>query len=205
MRGRNPRFETFFAKPRPWRAELNALRRILLDCRLTEELKWRQPCYTFDGANIVILGSFKNHCSLGFFKGSLMPDPENVLVAPGPNSRAARMIRFTGLDDIAGREEMLARYVRAAIAVEASGRKVDFSANKTVSLPDELRDALRKSAALKRAFQALTPGRQRGWVLHFQSAKLKKTRQERIAKAAPRILKGEGFHDAYKEGERKGG
>jgi uncharacterized protein YdeI (YjbR/CyaY-like superfamily) len=129
MTGRNPRFETYFAKPQRWQAEFNALRQIVLGCGLTEELKWRQPCYTFEGKNVVILSGFKAFCALGFFKGSLMPDPHHMLIAPGENSRAARMLRFESLADITGREDIIADYVRAAIAIEQSGAQVDFSAN----------------------------------------------------------------------------
>lgn len=199
MTGKNPRFETYFAKPRPWQAEFNALREMLLDCQLTEELKWRQPCYCLEGANIVILGGFKDFCALGFFKGSLMPDPDRMLVEPGPNSRAARMLRFTSLAEILKHEALIKRYVQAAIAVERSGQKVDFSANKTVPWPDTLQSALREDAPFKRAFEALTPGRQRGWILHFEGAKQAKTQRERIQKAREQIMQGLGMHDAYRK------
>jgi uncharacterized protein YdeI (YjbR/CyaY-like superfamily) len=195
---KNPRFETYFAKPRKWQAEFNALRQILLDCQLTEELKWRQPCYCFEGANIVILSGFKDFCALGFFKGSLMPDPEHVLVAPGPNSRAARMLRFQSIDEVMARDQQIRRYVKAAVHVEQSGEKVDFSANKNVPWPDELQTALKEDAAFRNAFDGLTPGRQRGWILHFESAKQAKTRGERISKARAKIMRGEGMHDGYR-------
>jgi uncharacterized protein YdeI (YjbR/CyaY-like superfamily) len=198
--GRNPRFETYFAKPRPWREEMNALRAILLDCQLTEELKWRQPCYTFEGANILILSAYKPCCVLGFFKGSLMSDPDKVLALPGPNSRAARMLRFTSVDEIKAREAQIRRYVLEAVEIEKSGRKVDFSANKNVEWPGEFRATLDKDKAFKTAFEALTPGRQRGWIMHFESAKLAATREARIAKARPQIMRGEGMHDGYRRG-----
>jgi uncharacterized protein YdeI (YjbR/CyaY-like superfamily) len=201
--GRNPRFETYFSKLRQWREELNALREIMLECDLSEELKWRQPCYTFDGANIVILSCFKSHCALGFFKGSLMPDPDNKLALPGPNSKAARMLRFTNLDEIRADRDLIKRYVASAIEVEASGQKVDFSANKSVTMLDELANALAKNKALKTAWDALTPGRKRGWVLHFDSAKQSATKASRIEKAAPKILKGLGIHDEAKAKTKK--
>lgn len=198
MTGPIPRFETYFAKDRPWAEEFRALRAILLECGLEEELKWRQPCYTFTGANVVILSGFKAFCALGFFKGVLMPDPAGILVPPGPNSKGSRILKFTGVDEIAGREALLKSYVRAAIAVETSGAKVDFSANKDVTRPAELEAALEKDEALRKAFNALTPGRQRGWILQFEGAKQSATRAGRIAKAAPAILRGLGPHDGYK-------
>jgi uncharacterized protein YdeI (YjbR/CyaY-like superfamily) len=200
MPGRNPRFETYFGKPREWGAELNALREILLACGLDEELKWRQPCYQFEGANVVILSSYKSGAALGFFKGSLLPDPNKMLQVPGPNSRAARMLRFTSVDEIADRTAAIKAMIRAAIAVEKSGAKIDLSANRHIDLPEELAAALNKDAALKKAWSALTPGRQRGWVIHFNGAKQSATRAARVAKAAPQIMAGEGMHDAYKKG-----
>jgi uncharacterized protein YdeI (YjbR/CyaY-like superfamily) len=198
MPGQNPRFEIYFSKPKHWLAEMNALRRILLDCGLDEELKWRQPCYCLDGANVVILGAFKNFCALNFFKGSLIPDSDRLLVAPGPNSKAGRFMKFTHVDQITGREKLIAKYIRAAIAIEKSGAKVDFSANKAVILPEELEQALKKSAALRKAWDGLTPGRRRSWVLNIDGAKQSKTRADRVAKAVPKILKGLGFHDEYR-------
>jgi uncharacterized protein YdeI (YjbR/CyaY-like superfamily) len=197
--GKNPRFETYFAKERRWKAEFNALRAILLDCRLAEELKWRQPCYTYDGGNVVILSGYKASCVLGFFKGSLMQDPDKVLLQPGPNSRAARILRFTGLDDIKSRAKQIKRYVHDAIAVETSGRKVDFSANSIIGRPVELEAAFSHDAPFKAAFESLTTGRQRGWVMHFESAKQPATRMDRIAKARPKIMQGEGMHDGYRK------
>jgi uncharacterized protein YdeI (YjbR/CyaY-like superfamily) len=198
MTGKNPRFETYFSKPRQWQAELNALRDILLDCQLTEELKWRQPCYTYGGANIVILSSYKTACVLGFFKGSLMPDPKKLLVEPGPNSKAARTLRFTSLEQITKSEKTIRSYIKAAIKVEQSGAKVDFSANKTVKRPEELEAALAKDAKYKTAFNALTPGRQRSWILYIEQAKQSATRADRVAKIKPKVLQGFGFHDEYK-------
>jgi uncharacterized protein YdeI (YjbR/CyaY-like superfamily) len=200
MTGRNPRFETYFARERQWKAEFNALREILLDCQLTEELKWRQPCYTFEGENIVILSGYKAGATLGFFKGSLMPDPDGVLIVPGPNSQAARMLRFADVAEIKKRRAQIARYVQAAITVAKSGAKVDFSANKAVKPPAELEAALKTDADLKKAFEALTPGRQRSWIIHIEAAKLPTTRVERITKARPRIMQGEGMHDGYRKG-----
>jgi uncharacterized protein YdeI (YjbR/CyaY-like superfamily) len=203
MSGRNPRFETYFAKPRQWQAEFNALREVLVECQLDEELKWRQPCYTYRGANIVILSGFKAFCALGFFKGSLMPDPAKRLVLPGPNSRAARLLRFTSLGEIKADRKLITDYVMSAIVVEESGLKVDFSANKTVVLPEELRAALAKNKALKAAWDRLSAGRRRVWVIFFDGAKQSATKAARIAKAAPKILKGLGMHDEAKAKSKK--
>ncbi len=199
MIGPNPQFEKYFARPQQWQAEFNALRHILLDCQLTEELKWRQPCYTFDGKNIVILSGFKAFCALGFFQGSLLPDPQGRLVAPGPNSRAAKMLRFTAMADIADSKAVIAEYVQAAITISRSGAKVDFSANKTVLYPLELDAAFANDNDFRAAFEALTPGRQRGWVLQFETARQSATRVARIAKAKDSILRGLGPHDDYKK------
>ena len=203
MTGPNPQFEKYFAKPQQWQAEFNALRRILLDCQLTEELKWRQPCYTFDGRNIVILSGFKAFCALGFFQGSLMPDPQGLLVSPGENSRAAKMLRFTSLAEITSRETLIADYVRAAISVAQSGAKVDFSANKTVVYPAELEAAFAEDDDYRTAFEAMTPGRRRGWVLQFVSAKQSTTRTARIVRAKDSVLRGLGPQDEYLKNQKK--
>ncbi len=196
--GRNPRFETYFAKRQTWHDEFIALREILLSCGLDEELKWRQPCYTHGGANIVILSGFKKFCALGFFKGSLMPDPKNILESPGPNSRAVKLVRFTGLAEVTARRATLKSYIRAAIKIAKSGEKVDFSANKKITLPDELYDYLKRNPDVKKAWDALTPGRKRSWVMHLESARQSKTRETRIAKAKAKIMLGLGMGEYTK-------
>ncbi len=171
----NPRFALYFDKRKTWREEFFALRELLLAAGLDEELKWRQPCYTYGGANIVILSGFKNFCALGFFKGVLLPDPAGVLESPGVNSKSARLIRFTSLAEVRNKSPAIKTAIKAAIAVEKSGAKVDFSANKNVARPKELLAAFITDAAYRKAFDALTPGRQRGWILLFESARQEKT------------------------------
>jgi uncharacterized protein YdeI (YjbR/CyaY-like superfamily) len=196
--GINPRFETYFAKRQTWHDEFIALREILLSSGLDEELKWRQPCYTHGGVNIVILSGFKKFCALGFFKGSLMPDPKNILKSPGPNSRAVKLVRFTSLAEVTARRATLKSYIRAAIKIAQSGEKVDFSANKKITLPDELHDYLKKNPDVKKAWDALTPGRQRSWVMHLESTRQSKTREARIAKAKAKIMQGLGMGEYAK-------
>jgi uncharacterized protein YdeI (YjbR/CyaY-like superfamily) len=198
MPGRNPRFEIYFAKRATWKQEFAALREILLACGLDEELKWRQACYCFEGGNVVLLAGFKEFCALSFFKGVLLPDPEGILVAPGANSLSVRMIKFTSLEGIVSRKVVLKNYIRAAIKVEQSGAKVDFSANKIVARPAELEAALAKDNNYREAFEALTPGRQRSWIIHIESAKQEKTKFERVSKAREKVIKGLGMLDLPK-------
>jgi uncharacterized protein YdeI (YjbR/CyaY-like superfamily) len=188
------RIDVFLEKAGAWREELAALRAILLDGPLDEAFKWRQPCYTFEGANVAILWGFKAFCGVGFFKGVLMKDPEGVLAAPGENSRATRVLRFTGPDEIAAGEATLRAYVQEAVAVEKAGLKVAF-AKDDLEWPEELIARLDTDPALREAFEALTPGRRRGYVLHVSQAKQPATRAARIEKWAPRILEGKGMHD----------
>ena len=190
----NPRVESFFAKAKNWPEELAALRAILLASPLTEEFKWRGPVYTVDGGNVAIVWGFKDFCALGFFKGVLLKDPEGILVPPGDNSRSVRMVKFTSLADIAAREAVLGDYIREAIANEKAGLKVDLPKD-DLDYPAELVDRLDGDPEFRTAFEALTPGRQRGWVLHFSQPKQSATKTSRIDKAAPRILAGKGMHD----------
>ena len=194
MSERNARVEAFFAKSGPWREELFALRAILLDSQLNEEFKWRSPCYTVDGGNVATLWGLKDSCVLSFFKGVLLTDAAAILVAPGRNSRSVRMIRFTGLPEITRMQSTVKDYVLEAIAVEKAGRKVEFKKD-DLDYPDELTDALDADPELKAAFEALTPGRRRGYVLHFSQARQSATRRSRIEKYAPRIHDGKGLHD----------
>lgn len=187
------RIEAFFAQDR-WQAELGALRAILADCGLMEEFKWRSPCYTVEGRNVAVLWSFRESAALGFFKGVLLKDPDGLLVAPGENSRSARLLRFTDLDQIAGMEGTIRTYIREAIELEKAGARVDLPKD-DLAYPEELLVALEEDPELQAAFDALTPGRRRGYVLHFSQPKQPATRQLRIAKSRDRILAGKGMHD----------
>jgi uncharacterized protein YdeI (YjbR/CyaY-like superfamily) len=190
----NDKVEAFFAKDGSWRGELTALRAILLDCGLTEEFKWRSPVYTAGGGNIAIVWGFNDYCGLGFFKGVLLKDPEGILVAQSENSRSARVAKFTSVAEIAALEDVLKAYVREAVANEKAGLKVDLPKD-DLDYPPELADRLDGDPEFSTAFEALTPGRRRGWVLHFSGAKQPATRASRIDKAAPKILAGKGMHD----------
>ena len=194
MSQQDPRIEAFFADAPRWRAELAALRAILLDSGLAEEWKWRSPCYALDGANVALLWGFKEECRLGFFKGVLLQDPKGILVAPGENSRSSRTLNFTSLDEIRHMEGVIRDYVRDAIDLEKAGCKVELPKD-DLAPPAELVAILEADATLKQAFEALTPGRRRGWILHFSQPKQPATRRSRIEKAAPRILAGKGMHD----------
>ncbi|MEQ9335374.1 YdeI/OmpD-associated family protein [Thalassobaculum sp.] len=190
----DPRIEAFFANTPRWQDELAALRAILRDCPVAEEFKWRSPCYTAAGGNVATVWGLKDACVLSFFKGVLLKDPEGILVAPGENSRSVRMMRFTGVPQIAGLKAVIEAYVREAVEAEKAGLKVDLPKD-DFALPDELVAKLDEDPALKAAFEALTPGRRRGWALHFSQPKQSATRVSRIEKAAPRILDGKGMHD----------
>ena len=186
--------EPFYAKAGTWQAELAALREILLACNLTETFKWRSPVYTFDGANVALVWGFKEACTLGFFKGVLLKDPAGILVAQGENSRSARVARFTSVAEIRKAGKTGKAYGAETIANEKAGLKVDLPKD-DLEYPAELVEALDGDPGLREAFEALTPGRQRGWVLHFSQAKQSATRASRIEKASPRILAGKGMND----------
>ena len=191
-----PRYAAYLKAAEPWQDELEQLRRIVLDCGLTEEVKWGAPCFTADGGNVVILGVFNEYCCLSFFKGVLLKDTDGLLEAPGENSRSGRLIRFTEADQILGMEATLRAYVHEAADLERAGAKVDFSKDRDdVPLPDELTAKLDENAGYRTAWEALTPGRRRGWLLHFSAPKQSTTRTSRIDKAMPRILDGKGLHD----------
>jgi uncharacterized protein YdeI (YjbR/CyaY-like superfamily) len=190
-----PKVEGYIRKNKRWEAELSALRRILLQSELSEEVKWRVPCYTWAGRNIVLLGAFKSGCVLNFVQGALLSDPHRLLVRPGPHTRGARVIRFTGADEIVQRQAILQAYVQEAIALEKAGRKVDYQKEPALPAPPELEATLARDPALKRAFAALTPGRRRGYLLHFAQAKQSSTRAARVERCRARILAGRGLHD----------
>ena len=193
--GRCPMGGTPECKVHAWDDVLKKLRTILLDCGLVEVLKWSMPCYTSDGKNIVLLTAFKEYCAVAFFKGSLLKDAKGVLVTPGENSQAVRQIRITRVQDVAKLEPILKAYVREALEIEKSGQKVNLKKITEYAIPEEFQHALKENAALKKAFTALTPGRQRGYLLYFAGAKQSQTRIARIEKCIPDILKGIGFYD----------
>jgi uncharacterized protein YdeI (YjbR/CyaY-like superfamily) len=192
----NPRVDrVFFGKPRKWQEELEQLRAILLDCGLTEELKWEQPCYTFEKNNIAVIGEFKDCCILSFFKGALLNDAKEILSKPGENTQAGRVIRFTDVKKILELELVLKAYIYEAVEVEKAGLKVEFKSISEHKIPEEFQNKLDENPTLKTAFKALTPGRQRAYLLHFSQPKQSKTRESRIEKCMPQILSGKGLYD----------
>jgi uncharacterized protein YdeI (YjbR/CyaY-like superfamily) len=174
---------------------MKKLRTFALGCGLTEELKWGCPGYTLEKANIVLIHEFKEYCAYLFFKGALMKDPKGLLIQQTKNVQAARQIRFTGVQEIAKLETVLKAYIKEAIAVEKAGLKVEFKTAAQFDMPDEFQSRLESMPALRRAFEALTPGRQKGYLLHFSSAKQSKTREARVEKCIPLILDGMGLDD----------
>ncbi|EEF22435.1 conserved hypothetical protein, partial [Ricinus communis] len=178
-----------------WQQEFEALRAIILDSGLEEQVKWGQPCFTLEGRNVVLIHGFKEYCALLFFKGALMQDPKNVLIQQTENVQAARQLRFTTLDEIRRLEKTIKAYVKDAIALEKSGAKVAFKKTTEFSFPEELERKMDDLPALRTAFEELTPGRQRAYLLHFSSAKQAKTREARIEKSVQRILDGKGLDD----------
>jgi len=188
----NPEVDGYFKKAKKWQEEFKTLRRISLDCRLTEELKWGKPCYTFQKSNIVIIQGFKEFCALLFCKGALLNDAKGILKKFG--WQAARRIPFTGVREIVKMELILKAYIHEAIEVEKAGLKVNFKQNPE-PIPEEFQNKLGESPALKTAFEALTPGRQRGYILYFSGAKQSKTRESRVEKCMRQILKGKGLND----------
>lgn len=191
----NPKVDTFLEKSKNWQEEFSFLREIALSCELTEDFKWGQPCYTLDNANIVLIHGFKEYCALLFFKGALLADPKNILVQQTENVQAARQIRFINVAQIKKMKSTLKAYVRAAIEVEKAGLSVEFKKTDEFAVPEEFQYKLDTTPGLKDAFEALTPGRQRGYLLHFSSAKQSKTRESRIEKCIPMIFDGLGLND----------
>jgi uncharacterized protein YdeI (YjbR/CyaY-like superfamily) len=190
----NPKVEIFLEKAEKWQAESRQLRTILLDFPLEEELKWGEPCYTVQGKNVVLIGGFKEYCSLLFFKGALMADPDGILVAPG-KVQAGRQIRFTSLRQIVAMKSTIKRYIAEAIAVEKAGLKVKLKAHSEYTIPEELQKKLDAMLSLRKAFEALTPGRQRGYMFHISQPKQSSTRESRVEKCVQRILDGKGFNE----------
>src|SRR5437870_303444 len=190
----NPKVDGYLRKSKKWQEELQKLRMIILDCGLTEEVKWRVPCYTFQESNIVLIGRFKECCVLSFVKGALLNDGNDILVKPGENTQAGRVIRFTNVQQIVEMEPILKAYIDEAIEVEKAGMKVNFKKNPE-PVPEELQNKLDEIPALKTAFAALTPGRQRAYILYFSAAKQSKTRESRVEKCMQQILNGKGLND----------
>jgi len=191
----NPKADFYFNKAQKWQEEIRQLRTIVLDCQLTEELKWGCPCYTFEGSNIVLIHVFKEYCALLFFKGALLKDPKGILIQQTEHVQAARQIRFTGIQEIMEMELVLKAYIFEAVEVEESGLKVDLKKTTEFTMPEEFQKKLDALPALKTAFEALTPGRQRGYLLHFSAPKQSKTRESRVEKCMPQILDGKGLND----------
>lgn len=191
----NPKVDFYFDKNKSWQKELEQLRTIILSCGLTEELKWGTPCYTFEGSNIVLIHVFKEYCAMLFFKGALLNDANGILIQQTKNVQAARQVRFTNVKEITKLKPVLKAYIYEAIEVEKAGLKVNLKKTSEFEMPVEFEKKLKKSAALKKAFEALTPGRQRAYLLYFAAPKQAKTRESRIEKSAPQILKGKGLND----------
>ncbi len=195
--GRCPLGGTPACKVHKWTAELEALRTLILDCGLTETSKWGVPCYTFQKKNVLLIGALKESCTISFFKGALLKDPEGILEKPGAHTQASRVIRFTGVARIQEIEVSLKAYIFEALEIEKAGLKVALEESPG-PVPEELESKFKEDPVLKSAFEALTPGRKRGYMLHFSQPKQAGTRVARIEKCIPKILNGEGLHDKYK-------
>ncbi len=191
----NAKADFFFVKNSKWQKELETLRKTILAIGLNEELKWGVPCYTINKKNIVLIHAFKEYCAVLFFKGALLKDAKGILVQQTKNVQSARQIRYTNVKEIEQTKSTLKAYIREAISIEQAGLKVELKKTTEFTMPDEFKDRLEKSAALKKAFTKLTPGRQRGYLLFFSSAKQSKTRDSRIDKNVKRILAGKGLDD----------
>jgi uncharacterized protein YdeI (YjbR/CyaY-like superfamily) len=191
----NPAVDAFLSQAKQWREEFAQLRRIVLDCELTEELKWGKPCYSVQGGNVVLIHGFKAYCALLFMKGALLRDARGILVRQTEQVQAARQIRFTTVREILKLEPVLKAYVREAVEVEKAGLQVEFKRTEEFNVPAEFQARLDKTPALKKAFAALTPGRQRGYLLYFSGAKQSQTRAARVEKWLPHILAGKGLDD----------
>jgi uncharacterized protein YdeI (YjbR/CyaY-like superfamily) len=192
----NRKVDFYFNKAGTWQESIQNLRTIVLDCGLTEELKWGCPCYTFQKANIVLIHVFKEYCALLFFKGALLKDPKGILVQQTQNVQSARQIRFTRLQEIVKQHAVLKAYIFEAIEVERAGLKVELKKTSDYTIPEEFQKKLSKNPALKTAFRALTPGRQKAYIFYFSAPKLAKTRESRVEKSMPQILRGRGLNDS---------
>ncbi len=191
----NPKVDFFFASDTPWKDCYQLLRPIVLSCGLTEELKWGWPCYTLNGKNVVLIHGFKGYCALLFHKGALLNDQHGILIRQTPTVQAPRQIRFTGPHEIVKRRRLLKTYLRQAVEIEKAGLRVELKKTSGFPMPEELARKFSAAPALRKAFAALTPGRQRAYLIHFSSAKQSKTREARIEKHVHRIMAGKGLDD----------
>jgi uncharacterized protein YdeI (YjbR/CyaY-like superfamily) len=191
----NPKVDWFFNKASQWQEEYDKLRKIILGCGLTEELKWGQPCYTFEKSNIVLIHGFKEYCALLFFKGALLSDTHGILIQQTENVQVPRQLRFTNVEEIIELEPVVKAYIYEAIEVEKAGLKVELKKTADYKVPDEFQYKLDHIPALKAAFEALTPGRQRSYLFYFLQPKQSKTREARVEKYIPKILDGKGLDD----------
>ena len=191
----NPKVDEFLSKAKKWQEEMTKLRSIVLDCGLNEEVKWMHPCYTYQNSNVVLIHGFKEYCALLFFKGALLKDTEGILIQQTENVQAGRQIRFTNVQEIVELEATIKAYIFEAIEVEKAGLKVELKKTKDYPVPEEFQTKLNEHLALKAAFEALTPGRQRAYLFHFSQPKQSKTRESRIEKCIPQILDGKGLND----------
>ena len=195
MNNMNPKVDFYFIKEKQWQEEIEKLRTIILDCQLTEELKWGVPCYTFQKSNIVLIHVFKEYCAILFVKGALLKDANGILITQTENVQAARQIRFTNVQEIVEMETILKTYIYEAIEVEKAGLKVNYKKATEFSIPDEFQNKLDENPALETAFYALTPGRQRAYIFYFSQPKQSKTRESRVEKYMQQILNGKGLND----------
>jgi uncharacterized protein YdeI (YjbR/CyaY-like superfamily) len=195
MNRMNPKVDAYLSKAKKWREEFEKLRMIVLDCGLTEELKWGKPCYTFQKSNVVIIQGFKEYCALMFFKGALLNDVKGILIKPGENTQAGRQIRFDSAQEVVEMESVLKGFIYEAIEAEKAGMKVNFKKTTEFIIPEEFQHKLDEIPALKTAFDALTPGRQRAYILYFSAPKQSKTRESRVEKCMQQILNGKGLND----------
>ncbi|KIU10731.1 YdeI/OmpD-associated family protein [Bacillus subtilis] len=191
----NPKVDEFLSKAKKWKEEFEKLRTIILDCELTEDFKWMHPCYTYNNKNVVLIHGFKEYCALLFHKGALLQDAHGILIQQTENVQAARQIRFTNVQEINELENILKAYIHEAIEVEKAGLKVEVNKNIELNIPEELQKKFDEIPALKIAFEALTPGRQRAYTLYFSQAKQSKTRESRVGKYVQKILDGKGLKD----------
>jgi len=192
---KNPKVDAYLERAKQWQEEMTKLRAIVLDCGVTEELKWGCPCYTVNDNNVVLIHAFKEYCALLFMKGALLKDEEGILVQQTKNVQSGRQIRFTSLQQITKMKAIIKAYVEEAIAVEQAGLKVEFKDTGEFDFPDEFQAKIDEMPELQAAFEALTPGRQRGYLLHFSGAKQSKTRADRIEKCVQHIMNGKGLND----------
>ncbi|MBE7679942.1 YdeI/OmpD-associated family protein [Paenibacillus sp. P13VS] len=192
---RNTKIDPYFNKLKNWKEEFELLREIVLDCGLTEDFKWMHPCYTLDGKNIVLIHGFKEYCALLFHKGALLKDPHGILIQQTENVQAARQLRFTNAQTIQEMQLIIQDYIEEAVQIEKAGLQVELKKHDEYTLPEELANKFVEIPELKTAFEGLTPGRQRAYIMHFSSPKQSKTRESRVEKYIPHILDGKGLND----------